>query len=420
MRHLFLALIIAFYGLIGLAWAFPSNGLGMESNTHTVAKRSQLNKNDFTHLVVPHDGKDSSAMKDLENTIASITGTTHIHAWASDGQTKWFYAGLDEDQVKKLEGDPRVNYIVENPPVVPSRVEHIESRSDEVDLDVDDPPQIHEPDLSKRDTQQYTFQSGTQLTDLPPDELCILSTPEGLDWRCRSKYYYASEAGEGSELYYIEDVRYFKSIRAFENRLEPPLLTDIFNALPSGQEAPPSGHATCVADKAIGKDNGAAKKSTMKHVRIGLFGGAQIAEAIKTVVEDVKRVNAKRFQQSHNRLLLMALGDNATDDQVTREPYISMRFYISELFHLGVPVVTAPVNDPKNYRNYPSGWVSDDFPLIVVGNSHRTGGIVESSWRGAKVTTYAMGVGVACVGPNNGKGGTSYGESDHPRDFEPI
>ncbi|KAJ5156523.1 hypothetical protein N7492_009326 [Penicillium capsulatum] len=180
----------------------------MEPTKYTIQKRSQLNKNDFTHLVVPHNGKDSSAMKDLNETITSMTGTTYVHAFVSDGATKWFYAGLNSDQVKELEGNSRVNYIVENLPIDPYRADSIDTRSYEADLG-GDPGKILPSSRSKRDQQKYTSQiEGQDKKNMPPDELRIMSTPEGVEWECRAKYYYPSEAGEGIQIDSIEEVRF--------------------------------------------------------------------------------------------------------------------------------------------------------------------------------------------------------------------
>ena len=177
----------------------------------------------------------------------------------------------------------------------------------------------------------------------------------------------------------------------------------------------PTGHSTCVADKAMGKCYGAAKKSKLVPVVMAGDGVAQIAEAFKEVIDDIKKDKESRNPVRYmNSVVLMSLSDGNANP--TLEPWVSIKRYMSEIFDLGVPIVIAAGNhDPDLLRRdtsdqYPQAWAADDFPIIIVGYLDFDGSISEFSYSGPLVNTFAFGESITCVGPNNGGSGTSAGK----------
>ena len=203
-----------------------------------------------------------------------------------------------------------------------------------------------------------------------------------------------------------------------------PLLTDTYQWLPERYIKAPDGHSTCVADKAMGKYFGAAKKARLVPVLLGTAFASAVAEAFgvirETINKDRQTANPVYYKKS---IVMLSMGFDVYNNPRfrTTEPWISMEIYISALFDLGVPVILAAGNkagqDPnRSHRGividcFPQILESDSFPLINVGNIHFDGSIDIESKRGPKVTVFAPGAEITCAGYGDRISGTSFGKS---------
>lgn len=207
--------------------------------------------------------------------------------------------------------------------------------------------------------------------------------------------------------------------------MESPLETfTYFTLSPIDEVIPPTGHSTCVADKAMGKSYGAAKKLKLVPVLIGAMHSAQVAEAFQAVLDEITEDKSKpspvRYKKS---IVVMSMLYDTEEDVsalVEREPYKSVKNYISKLFDLGVPVILSAGNAGSRIpgrphqgivvEGFPATLEAPGFPIINVGNIDLDGSIAFSSRRGPQVTVFAPGQHVICVGPENGESGTSFGK----------
>ncbi|KAJ5587190.1 uncharacterized protein N7459_002955 [Penicillium hispanicum] len=387
----------------------------MESNT-PVARRTTTSNTGPSHLIVPKDGNDKHLLGRLESTISSTTGTVNVSSWSEDGQVKWYYGTLTESQATKLEKDADVDYVVENGALIASRAVRTDLPTNHTGWR--DDLGVSKSHLSKR-LQLYASQPSAEIPLTPADELIVQSTPEGEYWGCRDTYNYAAEAGSNIYIFHIEFgiLSGFDWVRQGTSNIDMKL--EDYRTF-SGVR-PPDSHSTCVADKAMGRIFGAAKKSILVPVLLGFDGEAQLSEALKEVLDKITADKNSPISVLYGHsLIVMSMGIEA-DVNPEKAPWPSMHSYMDQLFDLGVPIVFAAGNIREEEQDrpdqghqitaYPQFWSTDEFPLINVGNSNFEGRIADDSKRGEKVAVFAPGEGISCVGYDNeytAPGGTSF------------
>ena len=168
----------------------------------SVVRRIEAGSDTTPYLIIPKDGKDRDLLDRLKTTIMSTTRTSDVANWTTDGQLKWYYADLTASEVTNLERNDDIDYITEDKPLIPLRAMPTKL-SDNFTNFADS---TSKPTLSKRG-QKWYHQPNRVIWTFPVDELKVISTPNGKDWRFRSEYVYAAEAGENIHIFHIEYVR---------------------------------------------------------------------------------------------------------------------------------------------------------------------------------------------------------------------
>ncbi|KAJ5173169.1 Subtilisin-like protein [Penicillium capsulatum] len=263
-----------------------------------------------------------------------------------------------------------------------------------------------QPHLFKRE-QRWLSQ------DNAVHELRVISTPPYMDWSCRTGYEYQAEAGEDRFIYHIEV--------EFDGRVEPPLKVPGYDAMPEKYRSAPDSHSTCVADKAMGKRYGVAKKARLIPVLLPLPTPTQFVDGLKRVRDDIKEDMAKDHPTRYKKSVVVSslaydkIHYNVDESQ---EPWSSMKSTLSELFDLGVPVVQSGGNGlvPNFYipgqnlgvSKYPAYFAAEDFPIINAGSASANGRVIDGALRGPKITVFADAQAITCVGYDTVQTGSSF------------
>ncbi|KAI1765264.1 peptidase S8/S53 domain-containing protein [Hypoxylon sp. FL1150] len=345
-------------------------------------------------VVIPIDRFSLESNNETENALQKYPGNRGLFAHRYGDEITSWRIQLTDSEVKEVQNLPGVKAVEKNRKCIRNRATPLKAVTSPV-------AKLTDPKPKHKRHDPYTTQFNA------PTELVALSQPPSDDGTTNidqfKNYIYETSAGENSFVYHLEDgVAYnaqpllqeeFTKVQTLQTPLAKYVLArpdvDIGNS-----------HATCVADKAVGKNFGVAKEATLIVVKMYAMEVDELVAGYRLIRDDIE----SHPERQGKSVVFSAVLVDVDFDLSLFNMDIEMKQYIQDIMNFDVPVVQSAGNlADKGHPlvdSYPAVFEGPDFPMIIVGSTAPNGEISSFSQRGDHVSIYSTGESVSCLDAN--------------------